>query len=55
MSVNLKKCRFLPFKGYNNRKFCPDSHVLEKKSIEKDLGIEVSDNFAWDVHINTMC
>ena len=49
MSLNLKKCNVVAFKG--TASVALGGHILNTAAVQKDLGIQVSESLSWACHV----
>ena len=53
LNFNISKCAFICFRPESSGSLSLDGHLLKQVDATSDLGLEVSSNLKWDLHIRT--
>ena len=53
LNFNISKCAFICFRPECSGTLSLDGHLLKQVDATSDLGLEVSSNLKWDLHIRT--
>jgi hypothetical protein len=55
MRFNTKKCYVLSINNKSSRYYQAEKHTLQEKQDNPYLGLQISNNLKWSIHINNVC